>query len=485
MVCLVLTQLIEERGPEFAEKVRTAVLELLPASVTSNNDLTLERLVAMQSGLRDYWVLTVLWGATPQDRFSIYQDTPKALKRLGNFHFAPGAEMSYSNTNFAAVGLAIEKVTGETLSNLLNERLFSPAGMETAALIPDTARIPPPLVGYEGSEDTGYIAYANRIEWSGDAGIMASLDDMIAYEKYIDCSSQDSNSVYSKNSQDPKFIDGKRAYYGNGLVHNDVEGVKVVTHTGGLAGFRLRRAYVPELRLSIINLLNCEDEHARPMYEHILKLMLKAAPSKKLQNIRLGEPPSSKVEVSWTGHYIVEETRLAVVVKQDKPGQIKVDHGGHDAKLFIKDNDQNTAVSTDDAMKIVFEDGKLKIEQPHENHSAVARPLAATEGNTINAADFVGQYYSEEIDSTFHVTGSGSMLYGAFDGYLGKGPIHVMRWLGEGVWWLACFRSLDASPPGNWTVAFDRSGSGKGHDTVTVGCWLGRKVAYKKVSKSS
>jgi len=89
MVCLIFTELLTERGPEFVAAAYKALAEIIPASITSNKDLTLERLVGMQSGLRDYWALSVLWGATPQDRFSIYQDAPEALKRLGGFHFPP------------------------------------------------------------------------------------------------------------------------------------------------------------------------------------------------------------------------------------------------------------------------------------------------------------------------------------------------------------------------------------------------------------
>lgn len=69
--------------------------------------------------------------------------------------------------------------------------------------------------------------------------------------------------------------------------------------------------------------------------------------------------------------------------------------------------------------------------------------------------------------------------YAAFDGYLGKGPIHTMRHLGEDVFWMSCFRSLDAPSPGNWTVAFRKEGGEvKG---VTVGCMIARGVEYKRV----
>lgn len=474
MVCLVLTELITEKGTDFAEAVLQAVRDQLPANMASNSDLTLERLVGMRSGLRDYWALTVLWGAKPQDRFSIYQDAPQALKRLGNFHFAPGTQMSYSNSNFVLVGLAIERVTGKPLSDLLQDRVFGPAGMKTAALRPDTDRIPAPMVGYEGSEEIGYIPYANRIEWAADAGIQASLQDMIAYEKYIHRCAGAEDSAYYKNAKDPKYIDGGAAHYGYGLVHGEVDGEKVVSHSGGLAGFRLKRAYMPAQQVSAIVLLNSEAD-IKLVSDHILsRLITKQAVDQQLATN--AKTTAAKIEVDWSGNYFDEDSKLAVVVKQDKPGEVMVNYAGHDEKL--EPHSESRLFCKE--MQVTHEDAGLSIDRVFENRKFTARPLANASSG-IDGTKFLGKYYSEEIDSTFHVVGSAGMLYGAFDGYLGRGPMHVMRWLGENVWWLACFRSLDAPAPGYWTIAFRKDKKGEGITGVTVGCWLARNIEYKKV----
>jgi len=475
MVCLILTELIAERGRDFESAVRDALSELLPSQIVSDRDLTLERLVSMQSGLRDYWALTVLWGATPQDRFSIYQDAPEALKRIGGFHFAPGTQMSYCNTNFAAVGLAIEKATGQTLGDLLHTRLFGPVGMKTAVLRPDTARIPAPLIGYEGSETTGYIAYSNRIEWAGDAGIQASLEDMIAYEKYVHRNSTVETSAYYKNAQEPKYIDDEPANYGFGLVHGTVEeGVTTIGHSGGLAGFRLRRTYAPTEGLSVIVLLNSETD-TKAVTDHVFKKLLTASSTAQPLDSN-DRSTQEKLEVSWQGNYFDDEAKLAVVVRQDKPGEVAVNYAGHDEKLKVQS--ENKATSKE--MQVSFENGELKIARPLEHRTFTVRQLEVTPASS-DASMFVGKYYSQEIDSTFHVTGSGAMLYGTFDGYLGKGPAHLMRRLGKDIWWLACFRSLDSPVPGNWTIAFSSNKDEQGVNGVTVGCWLAREVRYKKI----
>jgi D-aminopeptidase len=47
--------------------------------------------------------------------------------------------------------------------------------------------------------------------------------------------------------------------------------------------------------------------------------------------------------------------------------------------------------------------------------------------------------------------------------------------VGPDVWALPCPRALDHTPPGDWTLCFDRDAG-----RVTVGCWLARKLVYQK-----
>ena len=124
-VCLVLANLLREPG--VAAKADAAMRELLPPNLSSNENLTIERLAFMQSGIRDYWTLTVLWGAQPDGVFTVEKDAPVAMQKLGDFHFEPGTQFSYSNVNFYVLGLIVERLTGQALDQVLKEQVFGPA----------------------------------------------------------------------------------------------------------------------------------------------------------------------------------------------------------------------------------------------------------------------------------------------------------------------------------------------------------------------
>jgi len=52
---------------------------------------------------------------------------------------------------------------------------------------------------------------------------------------------------------------------------------------------------------------------------------------------------------------------------------------------------------------------------------------------------------------------SGGVLYGGFSGFLGQGRMELLDPIGPDVWALPCPRALDHTPPGDWTLAFQRS----------------------------
>lgn len=264
MLCLVIASLEQTPTPSMAQSPRssTASLDeqltnelhrLLPnLPIHKDSELTVHHLANMQSGLRDYWAMTVLWGAKPDDPFSLAHDAPHALELTKSYHFEPGTEMSYSNINFHILARAVENVAGQSLGQLLAERVFKPAGMKTAALAPNTAAPPLPIVGYEGSEKTGFQPAVNRIEWAGDAGVVASLEDMISYEIWLEATYAEEGSLYNAIAAPQKYKDGKPAAYGHGLVHMKLAGKDTIGHSGGLRGFRLQRLHVPEEHLSVV-----------------------------------------------------------------------------------------------------------------------------------------------------------------------------------------------------------------------------------------
>ena len=100
------------------------------------------------------------------------------------------------------------------MAELLQTSVFNPAGMERAILAAETRAMPDGTVGYEGTVESGFRPAINNVLWTGDAGLGASLDDMIAWERFIDATRDDPDGLYNRLTSPVTFLDGTAAPYG-------------------------------------------------------------------------------------------------------------------------------------------------------------------------------------------------------------------------------------------------------------------------------
>jgi CubicO group peptidase (beta-lactamase class C family) len=449
-------------GP-FKEQVEASLRDMLPKSLKDGNSITVRHLCDMQSGLRDYWALAMICGSKPDARFTIEGDGNNMLSKYRTLHFEPGTEFSYSNLNFYILGRLIERVTKEPLPKLLEERIFRPRNMTTAQLIPDTAQQPGDCLGYEGNEEYGFLPSINRIEWSGDAGITASLTDMVAYEQAFHKEWSAKGQYYTAASAQI-YKDGHHAPYSYGLGHSVLGGVAAVGHGGALRGWRIQRRYIETERMSIVVMFNSENLKAGKAADYIVK-----------KTLHLPDPPTSDVEpaAAWFGHFVDRDTQLSLTVTKGPKGHVKVRYGRDPENIRLVAPDR----AEDDDNVATIDGDTLTIHRVEENRTLVAQRIkddVITDGSRLQ-----GKYKSTEMETTFLCEGRDNMLYGAFDGPLGQGPANLMKRLGENVWTWACPRGLDHTPPGDWTVVFHEDAEGR-INGCTVGCWLARRVEFTK-----
>ncbi|HUB49005.1 MAG TPA: D-aminopeptidase, partial [Acetobacteraceae bacterium] len=208
-----------------------------------------------QSGLRDYWAVAMLHGAPAESPFAD-AEAARVISGTSTLHFTPGTQFSYVNQNFRLLSDMLQHRSGRSFAELLRTRIFDRAGMGRAMLAADTRALPDGTEGYEGTQATGFRPAANRIIWTGDAGLGASLDDMIAWERHIDATRDDPAALYSRLTTPVTFTDGNPSPYGFGLNRGTEFGRAYTGHGGALRGWRSHRLYLPAERISVVVLFN-------------------------------------------------------------------------------------------------------------------------------------------------------------------------------------------------------------------------------------
>ncbi len=413
-----------------------------------------------QSGLRDYWAVAMLHGSPAEAPFGD-DDARAVIAGTRTLQFVPGSRYSYVNQNFRLISDLLEERTGEGFADILRRRVFARAGMETAFVAADTRAMPDGTEGYEGSQSGGFRPAENRILWTGDAGLGASLDDMIAWERYIDATRDDAEALPSRLSVPVSFADGAGAPYGFGLSRGNEFGRAVIGHGGALRGWRSHRLYVPAERVSVVVMFNhLSDAHAAAL-DLLGAALDEARPS----------PGADLPAPSWLGTFREPETGLSVRIDAAAPGQLRLRFGHVAERLDILPDGSASNGRT----RLLQEGGGVRMERPQENQASILLPASGEARRDIS-----GRYHCPELDAGLEIIDAGGAIYGGFEGMLGRGRMELLDPIGPDLWTLPCPRALDHTPPGDWTLAFRRGTDGRIAD-VEVGCWLARRLTYTRV----
>jgi D-aminopeptidase len=413
-----------------------------------------------QSGLRDYWAVAMLHGSPAEAPFGA-SEAAEVIGETRSLQFAPRTRFSYCNQNFRLLGDVLEDRTGRSFAENLRTRVFDRADMATAIVAADTRALPDGGEGYEGSPATGFRAAENRILWTGDAGMAASLDDMIAYERWVDACRDAPEALYGRISAPVTFADGQTAGYGFGLGRAKEFGRAVTAHGGALRGWRSHRLYVSSERISVVVMFNhLSDAHAGAV--DLLAAALGESP---------GVPATRGEAPAWLGAWLEPQTGLSARLDLTPEGRARLRYGQWPELLDLS---ADGGAASPGGTRLRWDDGALWMDRPADNQSSRLTP--APPGVSPEVA---GVYRCAELGAELTVADAGGALFGAFSGFLGQGRMEQLEPIAADVWALPCWRALDHTPPGDWTLAFARDGQGAPW-RVSVGCWLARGLVYER-----
>ncbi len=178
MTAAVIVLLAQEGKLRFDDPVSKYV-----SGVPNGDDITIGELLKMRSGLPSYTEAPELTESLDHDPTRAW--TPEEMLAIafkGPSLFAPGTEFNYCNTNYALLGLIIEKLEGAPLARVLQDRLFGPLGMKHTLLPASTSNtIPEPYAhGYLYGSSSYALAdapYPAELIAAAKAGTLKPNDD--------------------------------------------------------------------------------------------------------------------------------------------------------------------------------------------------------------------------------------------------------------------------------------------------------------------
>jgi CubicO group peptidase (beta-lactamase class C family) len=227
----------------------------LPGVLSVEAPITIRHLCANTSGLRDYITLATCAG----QRLITDLRAPviEALIRgQASLNFDPGAEYSYSNTNFVVLSWILERVTGWPLEVLFERLLFEPLGMASTALIRRSTDAPANAArGYAGV-DARFAPWSWDMDLAGEGGVWSTLDDLAMWEQNFDRAVVGSTQLLRRLGEVQYLTDGSASDYALGLRRGELLGEAWEGHSGGWEGYRSFRLRLPAQATGIVVLAN-------------------------------------------------------------------------------------------------------------------------------------------------------------------------------------------------------------------------------------
>jgi D-alanyl-D-alanine carboxypeptidase len=233
----------------------------LPGFETHGRVVTVENLLSHTSGIVNSVMLP---GFGPKE---IEDPSPEELFNCVNGEpllFEPGTDASYNDYAFTLVALIIEKVSGSSYEEYLQQHIFGPLGMTNTAPGTRERAISRMVPNYSPAGDTTFRP-AEYASWRWNLGmgdLVTNADDMLKWDEALYTEKLVSQDLLKKAWTPFMFADGRKTNYGYGWMLSEYQGMQLVWHSGGMPGWRCTAIRIPSQHLYVIVLSNTGSSNA-------------------------------------------------------------------------------------------------------------------------------------------------------------------------------------------------------------------------------
>jgi CubicO group peptidase (beta-lactamase class C family) len=279
--------------------------------------ITLRDMLHHTSGLKDYDQLLQIAGWVDGDVKSRH-DILWAIERQPELAFRPGARYSYSDSNYFLLGLIAERVTGQSVGTLLEDRIFLPLAMSHTGLRTDRWALVPHKAWPYAVEDGKPKLFVDAQEPLGDGGIFSTVDDLALWERNFD-DPKVGPDIVGKMEAVLLLTNGEPNEYAAGLYVRSYRGFSMIEHSGASYGYLAEKLRFPAQHASAIVLCNRRDGPYIDLSNRLADAVLGLTPIK--DDLRSAGSQSTRTELArLAGLYFSDKTADGVELEERHGG---------------------------------------------------------------------------------------------------------------------------------------------------------------------
>ena len=390
-------------------KLEDDIRQYIPEIPDFGNTITINHLLHHTSGLRDWTSTLILAGIFPEDVISFEQILRMAFNQK-ELNFVPGSQYSYSNTGYNILAEIVQRVTGESFCHWTNQNIFLPLNMTDTQFLDDhTKVINNRANGYYKDDKGEFHINPDNLTALGSSSLYSTTTDLAKWMGFLANPGADMATVVTRMYQRGILNDGEEISYAFGLEISEFRNTKWISHSGSWASFSTHLALLPEYNLSIV-VLNNNESSADNIAREIASLFVpKLQMEKDNQEQQISEPVEVAVEVldDYVGTYKFEIGRYVTISRKGNElwaqavnEKIFPMYARSDTTFQIPAYGNRTMTFYRDAS------GKVT----HLEYEGEMRQKEETPFNPKNITQYLGEYFSEELGTSYHVISEDGQL---------------------------------------------------------------------------
>jgi len=241
------------------------IRKLFPEMPPYADGISWRRALSQTSGLRDLWTL---WGQTGRTFRGDTVDALRVITRAAEPNYPPGARYLYTNSGWILAAQAVYRLTGQSLAQFAEARMFGPLGMRDTRYFGDNAMVIAGLAtAYAPKSGGGFSVERNTYDGAivGAGGVHTTVEDFGRWLDNYDRLLVGDAAIVRTMTTPTALTDGSPARsgftqaYAVGLNAGTLRGVPVVSHGGSWAGYRGHFLRFPEQRFAVATFCNVSN----------------------------------------------------------------------------------------------------------------------------------------------------------------------------------------------------------------------------------
>jgi CubicO group peptidase (beta-lactamase class C family) len=232
----------------------------IPELPDYGSPLRIGHLVHHTSGLRNVFALFQLGRGGGASDLIRQEDVLEIIKAQGETNFEPGTEFLYSNAGYILLAAVIERVSGRTFPQFMEDEVFGPLAMTSTFILDDHERIIPNRVdSYKRTRDGELKKVVAPLTVQGSSGVYSSAEDLARWLANLQDPRVGGARVVALMHETGTLDSGEPLNYGSGLDFGEHRGLSLVGHGGDYIGYRAYAGRIPEHDLGVVVLSTGPD----------------------------------------------------------------------------------------------------------------------------------------------------------------------------------------------------------------------------------